>query len=402
MPESIEIELYAHDGRWGIAPHPSRSNATIVNRGRYYPFKLFHKTVEFGDVPIRQFWMDHAGLYGSRAKPTRHSQLIPEYFWAMCRMGGSCHDPGPRESYILARLLPHTREKGARRVLHDAVLTSPTRTGTTKAGLVARLNERLAESRHQTLDMLSFQRRSGAFLGQLIFPGEVVREYERLTSELLDEVRASGAPWDYPDTSRHVEIFQDWMRTIGRRGGKECTKLALDMLSYECRAAFHRCYTVVWLQLLTELVSKHGLDDASALYHRLMHTDLVFPSDDARSFFHLFHGHIFALHPALSVFLQTTVGGELLGDFLRAGDDGPFRRLLHGFLIAIAEYQERSELIATDRRGKRVVVAVKDIEKKEAEQTQNRRRRGRSPGSSGNKFQGPKDRFPMKAAPNRR
>lgn len=389
MPDSIEVELYIHDGRWGVIPHPSRTNAAIVTRGSSYRFKLFHKTFDFGGVSVRQFWMDHAGLYGRRPKPTRHSRLIPEYFWAMCRIGGSCHDAGPRESYILAKLLPHTRINGAREVFDDAVLAYPNQIGATKRQLIARLDERLTESRGQSLDMQSFQRRSGSFLGPPEYPLEVWREYERLTAELLNDVPATGAAWDYPNTSRYVEIFEDWMRNVGRRGGNECVKDALNMLSYECRAAFHRCYTVVWLQLLLELEKEHGLDAASVLYHRLMHTDVVFPSDDARSYFHLFHGHIFALHPAISLFLQTRVGGELIGDFLRARDNAPFQRLLNGFLIAVGEYQERSQQIAATRAGRNVVTSVEDLERVAAQQTGNRRRRGREPGSAEREFDPP-------------
>jgi hypothetical protein len=166
------------------------------------------------------------------------------------------------------------------------------------------------------------------------------------------------------------------MNTFARRSGNHAKKLALDMLSYECRAAMHRCYSATWEKLLTHLEEKYELDRASVQYHRLMHFDIVLPSDDPRSYFHLFHGHIFALHPGVGLFLQTKTGGELIGEYLRSDDgDRPFQRLLNGLWVSLVDYYLRSDRYAEARKKGACQAEDGDVEATATAQTGGKGRR---------------------------
>lgn len=149
----------------------------------------------------------------------------------------------------------------------------------------------------------------------------------------------------------------------------------------EGRAALYRCYSAVWFDLLSHLELKYNLSRESVLYHRLMHFDVVLPSDDGNADFHLFHGHIFALHPGLGLFFQTKTGGELISDFL-SDESGtlPFHRLLNGFWISLFDYNSRSERYAASRKKGDVTTHDGDIEEMYAAQlSQQKYRRRRGP-----------------------
>ena len=177
-----------------------------------------------------------------------------------------------------------------------------------------------------------------------------------------------------------ISKLQTWMNSFARHKGNEEKKLALDMLSYECRAALHRCYSAVWNKLLLHLEKKYELDEASVQYHRLMHFDFVLPSNLPNANFHLFHGHVFALHPGVDLFLQTNTGGELVGDYLRGEDDDrPFRRLLNGLYVGLCDYYARSDRYAEDRKKSSRDLKVADVAAVDEAQTKGRGHR-RLPG----------------------
>jgi hypothetical protein len=189
--------------------------------------------------------------------------------------------------------------------------------------------------------------------------------YRALSDKLLGEGRCAIKRWGPQGLQVPIRKLQNWMATFARRRGNEDKKFALDILSYECRAAMHRCYSAVWFDLLLHLEKKYELDEASVQFHRLMHFDIALPSERPDANFYLFHGHVFALHPGIGLFMQTKKGGELVGDYLRGtAGDGPFRRLLNGFWVALCDYDCRRDRYAEIRS--RIGCQVEDIEIGEA------------------------------------
>ncbi|MCA9118303.1 MAG: hypothetical protein KDA79_24735, partial [Planctomycetaceae bacterium] len=182
----------------------------------------------------------------------------------------------------------------------------------------------------------------------------------------------------------------------GRRGGNSDQKRILDILSYEARAAVHRCYSAVWVGIIDTLSECDGWSAEADRFHKLWHLDQCWQGDDeGRSNFHLFHGHIFGLHPACADFVETPTGRQLIGEWLASGHDPScgqavgipdsaapqFERLLGGILIAVMAYASRHQDTAENRRRQEWSAGgseeLEQIQEKQVERRTGRRRPGR-------------------------
>jgi hypothetical protein len=124
-------------------------------------------------------------------------------------------------------------------------------------------------------------------------------------------------------------------------------------LSYEARAALHRCYSATWVELLAHLSEKYQLSPPSRKFLELWHLDQVRERGpaNAEAWDHLFHGHVFALHPIGGGLLRTPTGRELVGAWLSDPDSqAAFGRVLHALWAAAYHYDERRESQALERR----------------------------------------------------
>ena len=205
--------------------------------------------------------------------------------------------------------------------------------------------------------------------------------YQEFAAELFGPARTELERAGEAGLQVAADRWQDWNRSIGRRRGKQLQKQVLDVLSYECRAALHTCYSAVWYDLIQHLSTKWEMSDESAVFHRLWHLDLrevsetpVLPNS------RLFHGHIFALHPACANFILTRTGCELISEFLAAPSSRPaFHRLLNGLCIAMYDYARRNDLFALLRKKQPEGMAEQSLIWLEDEQTERRagRRRGK-------------------------
>lgn len=376
MIERITEELCFDDGGRRFHFQPGAPNKCVVEAAKCFSFELCRKQVRFDGVPVDQFWMEVPSLYGQRGRQARNGDVVVEYFWSQCLKAATVFDENVQESYILANLLPYARSNGSRRVFDDAVLTSAKRLGEKREDQIADLDRQLAASQDDLLDIETFYSKTANLLGPPDFGPNAINAYQELADELLGEGRRALEDWGRPGIAVPIKKLQSWMRTFARRRGNETKKLALDMLSYECRAALHRCYSATWWDLLLHLEKQYQLDEASVQFHRLMHFDNFLPSNLPNAEFHIFHGHVFALHPGLSLFLQTKTGGELIADFLRVPDDDqPFRRLLNGILIGLYDYSSRSERYAEARKQSTQMLQTDNIEAVAAAQSHGRHRR---------------------------
>lgn len=342
--------------------------------GQWVTLRLHRKAETFGSVAVDQWWMPVSGLYGQRGRHDQASnrEAITAGFWGLCREGGTQSDADVQESYLLARLVPHVRSLGSRSIFRDGFLR-PARRGQDTA--IQDLDALLARDLEKEVDEIEFHRQTGIVLGPPALPSEAKAEYLRMEAELLGTARGLLLSDEMTANALVVKQWKNWMR-IARGAGNKTFKLVLDVLSYEARTALHRAYSAIWLMSLTPLLhKKYGLSNESAQFLAFWHLEPSRETADPSSYFHLFHGHVFGLHPAGAAFLQTHTGRQLVGEWLAASAHDPisgqrsqglhqmtapsttynheqkaYRRVLNGLLKSVFEYHRRHTDVANDRR----------------------------------------------------
>lgn len=375
--ENLSIEMRLDGGGRRIHISPNRPIQMVVEGAKWFSFELCRKTTQLGPVAVDHFWMPIASVYEQRNRAARNYSAIVEYYWARCMKHATVFDEHVQESYILAKLLPLARSNGSRRVFDDAVLTSPGRLGVSKRQIVAELDNALAGQTQRETDIVSFRDATARLLGPPDFDDRVKRRYEEIAGDLLGHGRTALQRWGPIGLAVPLQKWRRRMTAVGRRSGNALDKQVLDILSYECRAALHRCYSATWEQLLRHLDDKYDLSANSIVFHRFWHLDQCQEQGRRDSLFHLFHGHVFALHPAAALFSLTSTGARLLGEWLLEPEPGPaYGRLLTGLLISVGEYARWAETAAFLRRTGSQLITGFDIEEKHAAQiTRPRRRR---------------------------
>jgi hypothetical protein len=356
--------------------------AVVVEDSRFV-FALCRKAEQMGPVPVDHWWMRATELYRQRAWRRQRGgnhEAVTEAFWALCCRGGAHHESDVQESYLLSKLLPHARSQGSRRVFADAYLESRPRAGqVARLDSLADLGQMIRASNREGLTRLDFQRKTGEALGPPELAPEAVRAYQEFCEDLFGTARAALAADQRAGEAVAVAGWERVMRSVGRRGGQALQKQVLDILSYEARASLHRCYSAVWDMLLLPLLQqKYSLSPESLAFLRLWHLDQASESNLGNaSYFHLFHGHVFALHPACGEFLRTEAGRELMGRWLRRPSERVFGRLLHGLYVAVLHYAGRRAQAASDRQKQPRAVGGPDLVGLEQQKVQ--RRTGRRP-----------------------
>lgn len=355
----------------------------VVVGSRPFVFSLCRKREAMGRVPVDHWWMPVPALYdqrGNRGRGRGNYESVVDCFWAMCGHEGSTSEVDVQESYLLARLLPSARNQGSRRIFPDAHLESRAQASTeSRMESVRELDSQLSSCREKTLGLVEFRDRTGEVLGPPRLTEEAIGEYETFSTTLLGPASAELAGDESKALERLLERWADFMRSIGRRRGNLLQKQVLDVISYECRAALHRCYSAVWSEMIPELGRRHLLDPESLRFLEFWHLEQVMEASNVEyANFHLFHGHVFALHPATGEFIRTTTGRELVGDWLTHPDgEGPFGRLLHGMYVSTFHYASRRQDIAEQRKKRPPTVAGTDmVELEEGQEARKRGRRG--------------------------
>jgi hypothetical protein len=354
-----------------------------------FSFRLCRKKERYGDVTVDHWWMQITELYRQRLHRGRQGgnyDALTRAFWALCCREGSQTERDVQESYLLARLLPHGRSQGSRRIVADANVAPRTAVGrNAQAVAVEQLDEFLRAPGLEQLTALEFSRRTADVLGPPMLSDEVKEAYLRLCDELFGPAIAVVAEDEIAGFATLLAKWQQLMRSVGRRGGNVLQKQLLDILSYEARAALHRCYSAVWhYLLLPHLTNKYALNAESERFLRLWHLDQVNESDlGDQALFHLFHGHIFALHPAAALFLATPTGGQLVGTWLSDGGSQPaFERFLGGMYVAVFQYDNLRQAQIENRKKRPHEGGgqeLRDLEERRAARRHRRRRRPPDP-----------------------
>jgi hypothetical protein len=365
----------------------SRIRERVAVSEQAFTFTLCRKAEQLGPVTVDHWWMRTTELYRQRTQRRRKGgnyEAVTEAFWALCRHGGSHVERDVQESYLLARLLPYARSQGSRRVVADAYLSPRTKAARKeREAAVEVLDQLLQSGRTKTTTPLSFSRRTADVIGPPVLAAELKETYGAYCRELFDTAVTVLAADKEAGVARSLACWQRLMRSVGRRRGRPVEKQALDILSFEARVALDRCYSAAWdMLLLPHLTQAYRLSPETVAFLRLWHLDQASESNLGElAYFHLFHGHAFALHPATALFLSTPVGRELVGRWLATGcSKRAFGRLLHGILVAVWHYAGLRDEAAQRRRKQPLGLGGSELAELEGQSAKKRRRRRRRDG----------------------
>lgn len=354
----IELPVDTRNIRfWPVAHDPRQG---LLETGRQcIEFQLCKKQFALGPHKFEQFWMAKPTLDPSMKRRASNYQGIVAAYWALCWETDAVLDDGAQQTYTLANLLPYIRAKSCRKIFCDAnsALERPEGDATLvrrRQSQIEKLELLLMSSRSQRINIIEFRDHTAEFVGPPFadqFTDDVRLAYRSMSSELLG--RTQWAMERLGDDGLKVaeQIWNKWMRDIGRRRGGSTEKKALDILSVEIRASFWRAYSAVWCRLIDELTALNRLNESARLFHAFWHLahrcEAMWPG----VYFHAFRGCPPALHPAMATFIQTHTGKELLGAWLSRPDNQPrLQQLLHGLLTAVLYYSGRISETALLRR----------------------------------------------------
>lgn len=354
------LNITAHINKPGAIAQVMTTGVVPQIGGALRPFHrldLLHKRLNLGPCQINQFWFDRNQLYPTRNRSARMYQPIVDAYWDLCQAESTDRDPEVQENYLLAKLLPNIRDQKAREVFRDSVPSR--RFDTEPKEEVSTDLEDLLSRNTEAMPVPDFHRSTADVLG----PPEYAEENWELYDEMAEQLLAPGRerlPISKDEAVAEVRRrWQEWLTSIGRRRrGGEREKLMLDILSHESKAAFHRAYSLVWSELIQVLSRNHRLDNRGDRFHRFWHSTMAqkcqaYPTQYA----HLFHGHVFGLHPASAMFIQTTTGRRLIGDWLLDDCRERYELLLSGINLAIFHYST----VYDERRHNRRVRMSNDL-----------------------------------------
>ena len=336
---------------------------TLVVGHERFVFDVQHKVEDLGGVAVRQLWLAKRTLYDPRRRGARNARSVVDAFWALARARGDGDDPGARESYLLAKLLPDSCTKAARTVMPDGGF-GPDYLAVHRSAEVAALHDlerMLSSSAGGRTGLVEFARLTADLLGVPHLDAAETETYDRLAASLLDDAKARlpGDPRRAVRlmTARWAEFKRRWARRRDRDFPAE--KRVLAVLSYECRAAFNYCYAEVWERLLAAdgpLRARFDLGPADLAFLRLWHSHHAWDANErADARFYLFHGHVFGLHPALSLLIRTRRGREILGAYAAAApqpdDEAAWGPVLFAATLSVNTYMQTMADVAESRRA---------------------------------------------------
>jgi hypothetical protein len=316
--------------------------------GLQFGFGLCAKPEQFGNQHVAHFWMPTKSLYGQRNTPAPNLEPLANYFWTRCLLERTHSNPDNQEIFILARLCPLVRSHAAQRIGTDA--RSRRKNPTTSAKMIESLDEILRtppnpakgesdcltpqEFHEQTLPSLS--RSHGA---------QELEAYREISRQLFDDELRHGLEEGVPAADLAVPKWNLLNQRYGRRSRRPLLRQAMDVLSFEARAAVRRCYSCVWNDLIPQLAQKFNLSPATSRFLRYMHLECRIPIEGATdgAEFNLYHSQVLALHPAMSMMIQTSTGRQLIGEFLECDEEGTgsrsFQKLLRAFRLSLYYYE---------------------------------------------------------------
>lgn len=349
MPRNIVyVPLSISSKTRRVVSRKSRENTRST-----FNFDLCRKVISLGDHTFDQYWMRRNGLYGNRKTMSRNHRSVIDCFWELCCDAGSAHDMEEsdiRETFLLAKLLPFVRSNASQKVFRDASLQHYNDKQTKAFQAYVKELDDFWLPNNGTKTMQEFYDVIASCVGPAGYEPDVFRAYDKYISDIMQDSSSCKV--------RPLATIEKWKKlisSVGRRSGRTIEKQALDILSYECRAAFHKCYSAVWYYLILNVLrNEFGLSESAMTFHGMWNIDLVLPSNESSEVnFHLFHGHIFGLHPAFGYLVNTVRGRQVIGDLISE----PTNELVQGKflncgLVAAQFYAAKHDFNKEVRSGK--------------------------------------------------
>lgn len=328
MPEKLTISL-----------QPDANSRAIS-------FPLFAKKVRLGDVEIKHVWMEKTAIYGQRGKSKTLAIDLADSFWAICVGQGEVNTTDLQQIYLLARLAPESRSNASRDVFNDAHFSTKIKLRQDVASQIEKLL--------QGYDGAGYTPEKFRIVTRQLGPCRMNVHSNRKYTELADVLMTDACRMLPSDREGAIALsLQRWntfQRQWGRRTGFKLEKKILDILSYECRAALHRCYAALWDAFLPTIKEAVGLDDRSEMFLRFWHGEWTEEAPRTGAMVSMFHGHVFALHPGASLLLKVPTGKRILGDFLGRPSNRTRGHLLWALCVCFAVYKETHDRVKEERR----------------------------------------------------
>ena len=299
---------------------------------------LCSRRIVLADNCIQQFWLPKPGLSGTRNRQAGNHRAVLDFFQLLCFNRVDDRDINPAKTHLLASLLPHVRNNKAQGIFPDASISPPRGCPTTPGFDSEDLESQLRVSEQERISIFDFCNRNREAVEFPDYPESTFELYREFESELFAD--DTSLWWADPMTAGEnvTQRWLGWRNGFGRRRGNGTKKEVLDILSYESKAAFHQCYSSLWLEILPHLMADQTNREISMRFHTLWHLDHRIASPDQRHI-HLLHGLVLGLHPAFGKLLTTETGTRLIGAAVAAPEDIPAQeRFLHAGLVSLYLY----------------------------------------------------------------
>lgn len=298
---------------------------------------LCRRELEMGNRMVQQYWIRKPGLYGTRRQNSSNHRAILTAFRCLVLAAGALRDDEAAQSHLLASLLSVSRSNGAQRIFPDACPKA--RIGTADRDM---LEEMLNLSSHERMTLHDFQVQNREALGFPDYGEEVWARYREFSAQLFDQAISI-----WPDNldASIACVRSQWeqmTKSFGRRRGCQEEKQILDILSFESKAAFHQCYSALWVELIPVLSAEQTDRPLFESFHSLWHLEQRIPCEPHPQ--HLLHGLVLGLHPAFGDLLATNSGRKIVGCLLESpSNQEEQERFLHAGLVSLHHYAARRE-----------------------------------------------------------
>ena len=293
-----------------------------------------------GDWLFEQFWISKTGLFGTRNNRSGNHSVVLDFYRRLCIDRINDRHEMSAKVHLLASLLPLIRSNGSQRIFPDASVVTAKDCPTQSEFRSETLEIHLKASEAEQITVVEFCNKNREAIEFPNFPGTTFDLYREFESELLDA--ATTSQWWLDSAAAQELVDQRWLRWrngFGRHRGNKEKKDVLNILSFECKAAFHQVYSALWVEMIPHLIA--GEDDQlfSQRFHTLWHLDhrMAIPGHDRDV--RLLHGLVLGLHPALGTLLKTETGSRLVGETVAAPEDTDAQqRFLHAALVSLYLY----------------------------------------------------------------
>lgn len=344
MAKSTTVTLFVADETIEILPSPAGGGVAVLRPGTHFDVSLRRDVLTLGDTAIDRWTMPRPSIFSEGKSSLRNYEVVLCYFLSKCMKHLTVTDAATQESLILAHLMPYRRSTAENQVMRDSPLQRQVLYEASE-----KLEPLLHSDRNHVISRVEFRDRTADILGPPSMSDDVMPLYQQMSADLLDPARELFETRGLePAVAYAVQQLQDWMNRFGRRSEAKWHhhKDALNIISYEIKAAFCQAYSCLWYDLIPVLKEQYNLSRQSVRFHDLWNLDWHDESNEREDAdFHLFHGYVLGFHQASHIFLRTPTGRRLLEDWLTDDssdkESGSFGRLLNGLMLTMFHYASK-------------------------------------------------------------